>query len=151
MGGPRGRLISASDRIEAVKLISEATFHGAALSKACSEIGITERTYYRWNKLQRDTGSIEDLRPLAERPEPVNKLSPEEEQKILDIVKQPEYASLAPCEIVPILADKGIYIASESTFYRVLRKNDLQHHRGRSTEGVHRLIATHYATKPNQV
>lgn len=151
MGGPRGRLISASDRIEALKLISEATLSGAALSKACNELGITERTYYRWCKLQKETGSIEDLRPSAERPEPANKLSTEEEQEILDIVKQPEFASLSPCEIVPKLADKGIYIASESTFYRMLRKNDLQHHRGRSAEGTHRPISTHYATAANQV
>ncbi|PSY40361.1 hypothetical protein C7B19_26835 [Escherichia coli] len=33
----------------------------------------------------------------------------------------PEFASLPPNVIVPTLADRGTYIASESTFYRVLK------------------------------
>jgi len=144
-------MISASDRENAIKLIDEAVENGARLYKACMELGITDRTYYRWCKLKMETGSCEDLRPSTKRPEPANKISLKEEQTILDIVKQPEFASLPPCEIVPILADRGIYIASESTFYRILRKYDMQHHRGRTTEGTHRPLSTHCATAPNQV
>lgn len=33
---------------------------------------------------------------------------------------------------LPILADRGIYLASESTFYRVLRAHNMQYHRGLS-------------------
>ena len=44
----------------------------------------------------------------------------------------PEFADLPPSQIVPALADRGIYIASESTFYRILRKENMQHHRGNS-------------------
>ncbi|MGO1357157.1 IS3 family transposase [Alkalibacterium gilvum] len=58
---------------------------------------------------------------------------------------------MPPSQIVPMLADEGIYIASESTFYRVLHKYDEQHHRGRSQEPVKRPISTHEATAPNQV
>jgi putative transposase len=58
---------------------------------------------------------------------------------------------MPPCEIVPALADQGIYLASESTFYRILRENDMQHHRGRSEEAIHRPISTHMAIAPNQV
>ena len=43
-----------------------------------------------------------------------------------------ETAALPPGQIVPRLADKGGYLVSESTFYRVLRAHDLQHHRGRA-------------------
>ncbi|WP_221893795.1 hypothetical protein [Bathymodiolus japonicus methanotrophic gill symbiont] len=45
-----------------------------------------------------------------------------------------EYANLPPSQIVPILADKGIYIASESSFYRVLHKAEQVTHRGRAKE-----------------
>jgi len=41
---------------------------------------------------------------------------------------------MPPCEIVPALADEGEYIASESTFYRILREEKMQNHRGRSQE-----------------
>jgi putative transposase len=44
-------MISASDRGKAIELIDEAVISGARLFKACNELGITERTYYRWIKL----------------------------------------------------------------------------------------------------
>ncbi|KYC96146.1 hypothetical protein B4102_3552 [Heyndrickxia sporothermodurans] len=73
-----------------------------------------------------------DQRPLVKRSVPKNKLSEEEKKEILRVVKQDEYADLPPTQIVPKLADEGTYIASESTFYRVLREEKMQHHRGRS-------------------
>lgn len=70
---------------------------------------------------------------------------------MLETVNKPEYASMPPCEIVPSLADKGVYIASESTFYRILREEKMQNHRGRAAEPQHRPISTHVAMAPNQV
>ena len=49
-------------------------------------------------------------------------MTPEEKQEILDICNSEEFASKTPIEIVPILADRGIYVASESTFYKVLKE-----------------------------
>ncbi len=46
-GGFRGRMISASDRENAVLLINEAIKSGASCKKACERLGITERTFYR--------------------------------------------------------------------------------------------------------
>ena len=40
----------------------------------------------------------------------------------MDICNTEEFASKTPSEIVPILADRGSYIASESTFYKVLKE-----------------------------
>ena len=71
-------MISASDRKNAVMLIDEAVASGASLAKACNELGIKERTYYRWIRLKKETGSYDDLRPNAERKVPANKLSAEE-------------------------------------------------------------------------
>lgn len=59
-GGPRGRKISASDRRKAILLIDEAVDNRARLSKACERLGITERTYYRWVKLNKTFDSYED-------------------------------------------------------------------------------------------
>lgn len=64
---------------------------------------------------------VEDLRNLPKAKNPHNKLTTQERQDILDVCNVPEYADLPPNVIVPMLADKGIYIASESTFYRVLK------------------------------
>jgi putative transposase len=94
---------------------------------------------------------LEDQRPVAKRPVPQNKLSEAEVKTIIDVVNQPEFQSLPPSQIVPILADRNIYLASESTIYRILKNNNMQHHRGHSQKPSKRPISTHCATGPNQV
>ena len=112
-------MISSSERRNCVKLITTARKSGARLSKACEIVGIHERTFQRWTQC----GSVmHDQRLTAVRPEPANKLNPVERQAILDVCHQPDYASLPPSQFVPRMADDGIYIASESTFYRVLHE-----------------------------
>jgi putative transposase len=141
-------MISPSDRREAVELIGEAVNSGAALYKACEELGISKRTYNRWKKTDSD---YIDKRTICEHPEPANKLSQEERKKILDTMNSEEFSSKTPCEIVPILADRGEYLGSESTFYKVLKETGMLTHRGRSRKPHKRSISTHKATAPNQV
>lgn len=144
-------MISVSDRENAVQLIEDAVDAGASCKKACERLGITERTYYRWKNRKTKTDSYEDGRPTAIHPEPANKVPQETRHQIIDTCNSPEYASMPPCEIVPALADKGIYIASESTFYRVLREEKMLNHRGRSEAPKHNRPTTYSATAPNQV
>lgn len=58
---------------------------------------------------------------------------------------------LPPTQIIPKLADEGTYLASESTFYRLLREEKMQYHRGRSQKPTRKTPESHLATKPNQV
>lgn len=58
---------------------------------------------------------------------------------------------MPPTQIVPKLADKGKYLASERTIYRILREEKLLTHRGKSKPGAPRPLSTHIAVKPNQV
>lgn len=148
MGGPRGRLISVSDRQNAILLVKEAVTSGAREVAACQELGITRRTLQRWRS---DLSPIEDQRKHTKRPAPANKLSLDEKEAIIRTANQPEFKSLPPSQIVPRLADQGVYIASESTFYRVLKENNMQHHRGRANKPCSKPISTHCATGPNQV
>jgi putative transposase len=140
-------MISAPDRQLAVSLIQEAVEAGARERLACKELGLTQRTLQRW----RSHGVRGDQRPDAKRQSPVNKLSDLEQQQIIEVINQPEFKSLPPSQIVPRLADQGTYIASESTFYRVMHKHELQHHRGRSTSPTSKPLTSHCATSPNQV
>lgn len=141
-------MISASDRENAIVLIKEATDAGVREKMACHEMGIHQRTLQRWRS---KATPLEDQRPHAIRPVPKNKLSEEEQRTIITICNQPEFRSLPPSQIVPILADQEIYIASESSFYRVLNHHNMQHHRGRSKQPSSKPISTHCATGPNQV
>ena len=129
--GGRGRLTSAAHRRKAIELISEAHTAGAGLVSACSEIGICLRTLKRWRKALLGDGDGHDRRKGSPRLVS-HKLSDEERQRILLTCNQPEYASLPPGQIVPALADQGLYIGSESSFYRVLHAHGQVHRRGRA-------------------
>jgi Transposase and inactivated derivatives len=140
-------MISASDREHALTLIQEAVAAGAREAAACRELGLTQRTLQRWRK----QGGTVDGRPHANRPTPANKLSDAEEKQVLEVLQQPPYRSLPPSQIVPALADEGTYIASESSFYRVMHKYNQQHHRGRSKKRTPKPITSHAASGPNEV
>ena len=143
-------MISTPDRVKAIELIDEAIRSGARRSKACAELCISDRTYRRWTC--GDDEALVDARSTVQREPPSNKLSAEARQAIIDVCNEPEFANLPPGQIVPRLADKGIFLGSEATFYRVLHEAELQHHRGRTKTPQSRRKPTSYcATGPNQV
>lgn len=135
----------AVGRLRLVTLVQEAVAAGARLGEACRCIGMCERTLQRWQQ------TPDDRRPQAPRPEPKNKLSAEEVQQVLDICHEPRFASLPPSQIVPTLADEDRYIASESTFYRVLHRAGEMTRRGRQKAAQSRPLSTWKATAPRQV
>lgn len=135
-------------RCEAVKLIDEAVANGARNEKACDILEINVRTLQRW----RSQGEIRaDGRPGAVKPPPANRLTDEERQQVLDTLNQPEFANMPPSQVVPRLADDGVYLCSESTMYRILHEAKQQNHRGRSKAPEPKSASTHCANGPNQV
>ncbi|VXB12104.1 hypothetical protein ENHYD8BJ_140002 [Enhydrobacter sp. 8BJ] len=142
-------MTSLSERQQLIRLIDEATDKGARLSIACTEIGISRRTYRRWKADNLNQG---DKRPTAIGPAPYNKLSDSERQAILDACNEPRFASLPPSQIVLTLLDEGIYHASESSFYRVLKQHNQLSHRGRAkAKKPRKPPETFIVTKPCQV
>ncbi|MCK6053293.1 DDE-type integrase/transposase/recombinase, partial [Moraxella osloensis] len=142
-------MTSLSERQQLITLIDQATNAGARLHIACSEVNISKRTYRRWKADKDNTG---DKRPIAVRAAPSNKLSDIERQAILNACNEPRFASLPPSQIVPTLLDEGIYHASESSFYRVLKGHNQLKPRGRAkAPNPHKPPETFIATKPCQV
>ncbi len=141
-------MIPTEDKKLILSLVEDACKAGARQCKACAIIGISKRTLQRWQK--KTTADIEDKRPHAQR-SPANKLSEEEKQTILEICNSQEYGSLPPSQIVPRLCDQGIYVASEASFYRTLRENGLQNHRGKTRYKTKTKPTGYTATGPNQV
>lgn len=139
-------MISASDRKQAVTLINDAHSAGARKWCACEVLEISVRTYHRWENNGLDDGRKTRIQ------QPANQLSHEERQAVIDCSNSPEHQSLSPKQIVPRLADQGEYLASESTFYRIMREEKLMNHRGRSAKA--RSVSQpgeHLANGPNQV
>lgn len=67
------------------------------------------------------------------------------------MASDPRFRDLSPKQIVAQLADEGVYVASESTFYRVLREHKMQSHRGRARPPSNSKPREKIATGPNQV
>ena len=79
------------------------------------------------------------------------KFTEAEVEEILRTLNCLEYADLPANKIVPKLADRGIYLASDSTLYRVLAKHKLNTHRARTKPKIKRPTIDTTATGPNQV
>jgi transposase InsO family protein len=68
------------------------------------------------------------------------------------VANSPAFRDLPPPKIVPLLADQGRYVASESSFYRVLKAERLLASRGRARpKARHTKPAPLAADRPNAV
>jgi len=123
---------------------------GARQQVACAMMGIATTTLRRWKPALNKAVRI-DQRPHAIRPAPANSLNDLERQRILSTCNEPDYCNVPPSQIVPRLADQGIYLASESSFYRVLKSAGQLQHRGRAKRKQSHTPTTHRAAKPNDV
>ena len=138
------------DRQTLVRDIAQACAEGARLAPACALAGIDVRTLQRW-KTGADLARA-DRRPDADREVPSHALSDAERARIIEVANEPRFADTPPARIVPALADDGIYIASESSFHRVLRAHGQMNRRGRAQPPrASRPPITHIATRPGEI
>jgi transposase InsO family protein len=103
-------------------IFREAQARGCRLGRLCDVFGTTPRTVERWKK-----EGLEDRRRGAPK-RVCRKMSEEERAAIEAVCCSEDYRNMTPHEIVPILADKGRFLGSESSFYRVLRSRELVRH-----------------------
>ncbi len=127
--------------------MAEAQSSGARLLQACAVVGVSARTIERWRK--RPDGDDGRCGPHRR---PRNALSPIEEAQVLSVLTSSRYANRSPKQLVPELADEGLYLASESTLYRLQRRYGLRGARRIPNQThVTRAATLHRATRPNQV
>jgi transposase InsO family protein len=143
-------MIGLEDRQSLARGIEVAHSAGARLHLACEIAGIDLRTVQRWKA--HDGLVAGDGRPQAVRPLPRHALSQAERAELLRVANEPRFAAVPPARIVPMLADEGIYLASESSFSRVLRAQGQSAHRGRAkAPRAVRAPTTHIATAARAV
>jgi transposase InsO family protein len=111
-------------------------------------LGLSARTVQRW---QGGGPEAVDGRALRHH-DAVHELSTDERAELSAVANSVEFAHLPPSQIVPRLADQGRYIASESTFYRVLRGEKQLAHRHSERPGRARSKPRAVcADRPNQL
>ena len=143
-------MIVLEDRQALAQHIDVAHATGARLHLACQTAGIDLRTLQRWKASAGLAGG--DGRPQSVHPAPSHALNEDERARLLQVANEPRFADVPPARIVPMLADEGVYLASESSFSRVLRAHGQTAHRGRAkAPRAVRPPTTHIATGPRQV
>jgi putative transposase len=112
----------------AMTLIDEAVTAGARQRLACGVLGLSCRTLRRWQ------AAVDDLADKRRGASGCTNhaLTEQEKLEIVEVCNKPQYQSLAPSQIVPMLADDGQYIGSVATFYRVLHDVNQANRRGKA-------------------
>ncbi len=108
---------------------------------ACAAVGRPRATHYRHQAPPKP-------RSTAPRPAPPNKLTDEEMGQILDVLRSPRFVDLSPAQVFHILLDEGRYLASVSTYYRLLRANGEVRERRRQAMHPPRVRPELVARKP---
>ena len=129
-----------------VDLVEEAVAHGARVEPACEVLGVSTRTVERWRK----EPDAEDRRQ-GPRTTPAHALTRAERERIVALATSPKYRNMSIRQVVPRLADEGIYVASESSFYRVLHEEQLMAHREHARPAGKSKPRSHVATGPCEV
>ena len=121
-------MTSVLQRQKLLGLIHQACVDGARLRVACRQIGLSCRTVQRWQRADAVDG---DRRLSGQRRyvHPPNKLGEAERVAVMATLNSEAFKDLAPSQIVPRLADSGVYLASESTMYRLLLQYGQRTHR----------------------
>jgi putative transposase len=127
--------------------LAEAQDAGARLEPACEIVGVPPRTIQRWRA---NPGA--DDRRSGPRHRAHNAFTPAQEARVVKVLTDVRHAGVSPKQLVPRLADEGLFVASESTMYRVQRRHGLRRtKRPVASRDVARATTMHTATGPNQV
>jgi putative transposase len=113
-------------------------------ARACALLGKARATHYRRRRPP-------VLGPPAPRPSPPNRLSEAERQRILTVLRSPEYCDLAPAQVWARLLDDGIYLCPISTMYRLLSIAGENRERRRQRTHPARKRPELTARRPNEV
>jgi transposase InsO family protein len=127
--------------------IDEAVAAGASAHEASAGVGLSERTVARWRK-EPEGGADRREGPKTT---PAHALTSKERARIVEIATSAEYRNVSVRQIVPRLADQGVYVASESSFYRVLHEEQLMAHRSPARPPSASKPRSHVAIAPCQV
>jgi putative transposase len=146
LGTGRGGRTDLENRERSEVLIAEAVAGGSRLGPACEALGLCARTMQRWKR-----ASLPGDQRRGPKTAPANKLTLKERTELISVVNSAEHRDSSPSKIVPALADEGVYLASESTIYRILKEEELLTHRSASRPPTHHRPDPFEAIAPNRV
>lgn len=131
-------------RIPIIEAIDEAVKARARLCKACEAIGLCERRLRRWRRADDGDARLGGYRAVNQR------LTEVEKDAIVTALESPELCQLPLKGAHALLMDQGIYLASPSSFARVMNQR-YPERTGAGKRGQLRKRPELAATGPGQV
>ena len=107
----------------------------------CQALGVSPATYYRSRSGQSSRSGSKPPRSLTEP----------ERERILSVLHEPRFVDLAPGQVYAQLLDKGTYLCSERTMYRILEANQEVKERRNQRRHPQYKAPELLATRPNEV
>lgn len=132
----------------------ESLAKAVGMKRACAVLGVARATVYRIRS-RRQAAADGACEPATvekkPRPSPPRTFSHAERKTVLDRLNSEEFADCAPAVVHAKLLERGEYIGSPSTMYRILRDADEVRERRHQRQHPPRAVPRLKATGPNQV
>ena len=128
MGPIAGQWLNEQTKLEILTVIETSRQQGVSARRSCSLLAIGHRRIVRW---QQRAAQGQDLANLTPGPkEALHRVLTEEIDQIVAMAKSEEYVDLSHRILAVTAWDKGLFQASFSTVYRVLKEQNLMGARG---------------------
>jgi transposase InsO family protein len=128
VGPIAGHLISAPIKLEILTVIETSQQQGVSARRSCSLLAINHRRIVRWQRHSRLGQGLADLPPGPK--EALHRVLPEEIEQIVALAGSEQYADLSHRILSVTAWDQGLFMASFSTVYRILKERNLMSTRG---------------------
>lgn len=150
MGPIAGTWLKAQTKLEILTVIETSQQQGVSARHSCSLLRIEHRRVVRWQQQVRLGQPLANLRPGSK--EPLHRVLPEEVDQIVALAQSQEYVDLSHRTLAVRAWDLGLFQASFSTVYRVLKEQNLMTARGpsRGHNGNSKAPVRKELTGPNQ-
>jgi transposase InsO family protein len=142
--------LNEQTKVEILTVIETSQNQGVSARRSCSILAIEHRRIVRWQQRARQGQSLANLTPGPS--EPLHRVLPEEIDQIVAMARNQECVDLSHRILAVTAWDRGLFQASFSTVYRVLKERNLMTargpggaHNGNSTAPVRKDL-----TGPNQ-
>ena len=120
--------IPEQTKLEILTVIESSLQQGVSVRRSCVILAIEHRRVVRWQHLVRQGLSLADLTPGPK--EPLHRMLPEEIDQIVAMARSQEYVDLSHRILAVTACDQGLFQASFSTVYRVLKERNMMTARG---------------------
>ena len=115
-------------KLEILTVIESSQKQGVSVRRSCAILVIAHRRIIRWQQRARQGQGLMDRVPGPK--EPLHRILPQEIDQIVALAQSQEYVDLSHRILAVTAGDKGLFQASFSTVYRVLKDHDLMTARG---------------------